>query len=170
MKSISFLFAGLFLLSLSACKKDATGDIPGSWKVTAITYAGTTTTADPSTGVSYTSTFTGEGTNMDLQISFAENPNTYTTTGSYDILLTTMLNGQSLISTWTNADFVGNGSWSRTGDTLTFTDSNGETSEVTIVSLTDSTLKVNWQFTNVQVTQGATSTSNVDGMYTFERM
>ena len=171
MKTSKLLLLGILFLSLAACKKDEENNsstLVGSWNVTGIDYSGTTTTVDPNVGT-ISGTFTGLGKNLSLEIHFSENPNDYTTSGTYDIDLTTMVQGQTYNTTWTSGDFIDDGTWELDGSTLRVTNGNGDVSEATIIEVNNSTLILEWMFSQVETNGSTVITSDVAGTYTFQR-
>jgi len=161
------------IASLASCSKDDdsidTTDtrIMGDWTVTDISYMGTSSSNVG--GVTIDADFTGTGYDMDLKISFDENPNEYTAEGDYSIMLVTDFQGTPIETPWTNVGFIGNGDWVKTDNTLTITASTGEVQSATITELTDNKMVIEWDFSQTTTLQGALVTQNVNGTYTFER-
>ncbi len=156
-----------------ACSKDetpepATGsDLTGSWKVTEIEYAGTSTTTFQ--GMSFPSNFTGTGYEMDLIVSFDDEPNTYTSSGDYSIAITSTMQGQTMTYNWTNQEFLDGGSWSLSDRELTINSQTGTAQKATILELTATTLKLEYNMVSTTEQNGATVNSDVEGTYTFVR-
>jgi len=171
MRIFKFLFAFALFASLASCSKDdettAETDIMGEWTVTDISYEGTSSSAIG--GVTQTFPFTGSGYDMDLKISFEDNPKEYTAQGDYSIQLVVDVAGQMLEVPWTNVDFIGNGEWEKDGNTLSVTASTGEVQTATITELTDSKMVIAWDFVASTTQQGTVMTQNVNGTYTFEK-
>jgi hypothetical protein len=155
----------MLLCLVFACSKEDTPEpangagLKGNWKVTDIKYAGTSTTTIQ--GMSFPSTFTGTGYDMDLTLAFSEDPNTYTTTGDYSIELTSTFQGQNMTYNWTNQDFLGNGTWTLSGEELTIRSQGVDEQKTTILELTATTLKLGYDMTNTTQQDGATVTSNI---------
>ncbi len=171
MKLFQIFFFAILLTAFTACGDDEAapdGSIVGDWDVTAIDYGGTSTTSGPGFPT-ITSTFTGTGVDMNLMVSFSEDPNVYTSSGSYGVELTTETQGQSSTDTVTISGFADDGEWSQNGSTIMVTASNGETSEITIISIDGDEMIL--EFGDVTTTQSGdfTSTSEVMGTYTFQR-
>jgi len=130
-------------LSIASCnKKDETtnGELTGVWNCTAVNYTGNSVTEFM--GESATTDFTGEGYNVDFTFTVSENPNVATSNGSYSIKLTSNVNGQTIIQNTENISFIYTGSWSKDGNKMTII-RDGESSDATIVKLTDTELELN---------------------------
>ena len=95
---------------------DTSADLVGTWRITSLTYNGDVTTEFQ--GTSTSSTFDGEAINIDAIIVLTENPNEFTGSGSYDVVLTSETAGQSTTQTVPIDDFESEGTWSRSGNTL----------------------------------------------------
>lgn len=93
-------------------------------------------------GQGATTDFTGEGYNVDFTFTVSENPNVATSNGSYSIKLTSTVNGQTFTQNIEGIDFVFTGEWSKDGSTMTMKQG-GESSDATIVKLTDTELELN---------------------------
>lgn len=150
-------------LSIASCnKKDDTlnGDITGVWNCTAVNYTGTTVTEY--SGQSATTEFTGEGYNVDFTFTVSENPNVATSNGSYSIKLTSTVNGQTITQNIEGNDFIYTGEWSKNGSTMTITQG-GDSSDATIVKLTDTELELNIDDVRTIENNGmkATTTTNM---------
>ena len=171
MKIFKFLFAFALFASLASCSKDedpaTDAGIMGEWTVTDISYEGTSSSAVG--GVTQTFDFTGTGFDMDLKISFEDNPKEYAAEGDYSINLVVDVAGTPMEMPWSNVGFIGNGDWEKTGNTLTVTASTGEVQTVTIIELTDSKMVIAWSFSDTMTQQGTVMTQNVNGTYTFEK-
>ena len=96
---------------------DTGGDLVGTWRLVEFTYNGETSTEIE--GTSLDSSFDGEGINLDTTITFSEDPNEVMASGSYDIVLTTSFEGESITQTLPIDNFESEGTWSRSGNTLT---------------------------------------------------
>jgi len=171
MKIFKFLFAFALFASLASCSKEedvtAEAAIMGEWIVTDISYEGTSTSGVGGTTQSFD--FTGTGFDMDLKISFSDDPKDYTAEGDYSIKLVTDFQGSPITTDWTNVGFIGSGDWVKTGNTLTVTASTGEIQSANIVELTDSKMIISWDFEDTMMQQGSVITQNVSGTYTFEK-
>ena len=91
MKITKLLLIGLAVIFF-ACSEDEDpkadrAGLIGSWTVTAVDYAGTSTTSVQ--GVDVKANFTGKGKEMNLTATFNDNPATFTSAGDYVIEVTT---------------------------------------------------------------------------------
>ena len=139
----------------------------GTWDLAAIEYEGTTTSEAAGFPASVTS-FTGTGSDMNLTIEFAENPNDYTTSGDYSVIIAIESFGQIIEQTWTNQGFIDDGTWAEADNILTVTNSGGEQS-ANIQELTDTQVVIEWEYSDVSVLAGVTTTQDVQGTYTFTK-
>lgn len=89
----------------------------GDWKMTSLSYAGSSTTSVG--GTSTTTQFTGLGKSFTYQITYNDNPKTFVATGGYVVELTSNLNGQSFTSDTPIPDASSSGKWSLNGNILT---------------------------------------------------
>jgi hypothetical protein len=138
----------------------------GSWAITSVDYKGSTTTT--AQGMSLKADFSGTGKNMTLASTFAANPNTVTTQGSYTIVLKTTMAGQTETEEYTVDEIFSDGTWTLDGRTLTITDING-TEKATIVEQTATSLKLKMEVKETETDQGITVTTNVTALYTFTK-
>ena len=172
MKRIYFLCIA-FLVMLSSCSSDDnngpdnnTADIVGIWIGETVDYSGTTSTEFQ--GETINAVFTGEGTDIDYTLSFTEDPNNVVANGSYSVLLTYTIDGQSEEQVLEDLDFLGSGTWNISDDILTIV-SEGETSEVEILQLTDSSLKLKLTEEEIIIEQGLELTTVITLIMTFTR-
>ncbi len=172
MKKLSFekvLFVLVVMLFIGGCaKEDDTTEISGSvvgvWNCTALNYSGTTVTE--LMGQSITSNFTGEGQNIDFTLTFSENPNTATSSGTYDIFLTTTTLGQTQTQTIPDIEFEYTGTWSQNGNDLTIV-KDGVPATATIVAMTETTLEVNITDVETSSINEATVTTTINSTIRF---
>lgn len=138
----------------------------GIWNVTAISYEGSTTTTVM--GVSVKANFTGTGKDMDLTTTFNESPNTVTSEGSYTIVLTTTMMGQTTTEEVPFDNMLMDGTWTLEGRTLTVT--NGSTiQEATVTRQTSTILEVKITFEETEGDENYTVSTKFDAVYTFEK-
>ncbi len=143
-------------------------DLVGTWAVTGIDYEGDSETVNQGTAI--TSTFVGEGFDMDLVIEFTQNPNEFKTSGDYSIKLTTTSQGQTYETDVTNNGFINDGEWTKSGNEITVTSTlNQEEQTATILELTETTLRIAWEFSEVTQLQDGSVTVNTMGEYTFTK-
>ncbi|WP_299761816.1 lipocalin family protein [uncultured Dokdonia sp.] len=186
MKTIGKLCMALFLIiSLVGCSSDDEGgnetsaSLVGTWAVTSLDYEGTT--SFDFLGETVNTSFDGVGQNLDLNFTFTENPNEYTSEGSYDIVLDFTVNGMSETETTSIDNLQQEGTWERNGNILSIDGEIidldidipvGDTmgmSDLTILELTDTTLRLG-QEVNEEVTQeGITVSVSVSSVIVFAR-
>ncbi len=171
MKIFNYLFALAFIASFSftSCTVDELPDeteIIGTWLVKSVDLVGT---AQFTQGNDVTvADFTGVGYDMDLQITINENPNDYTVEGDVNVLITYDLDGQLIEVPIEEADFIDAGNWDITNDVLTV--SNATQVEVaTLGEITETSLILEWTYTDSITTAGSAIVQNVTGTYVFEK-
>ncbi len=162
--------AKLFLLSLAVVLFSCGNEDPkpdgliGSWFLTTLDYEGFTT----STAMGNTN-FKGFGKDMDMTMTFSENPNKFTSEGSYTIELTINAPGQTITEDLTYDTALSDGTWAVIGNTLTVT-SAGVAQDVTIISQTSTTLELGIDSEESQDVEGLGSVStSVQITYTLVR-
>lgn len=123
------LFKTLFILIISisfvACSTDddsgsnnTSGHLVGSWEMVSFDYDGNTTTTI--SGQTTEADFIGVGQNLDYIIEFSDNPNEFSSVGSYDIELTTTVSGQTSTTLQPINDASSSGTYTLDGNTITF--------------------------------------------------
>jgi len=168
MKLSKFLFFALvFPFIISSCSKEGgESGLVGTWEATEFSYDGTSTATV--SGQTIVTDFTGVGKDMELEMVFSEDPNEYTSGGSYTIELTYSAVGQSFMEDFTFDDFIGNGTWDLVGDQLTATDDMGNTSTST-VQIDGDQLTFDGELQRTTISQGATVIQDVNTLVVFER-
>lgn len=174
------------VLALASCStddnggsSDTSGDIVGTWEMVTFDYEGTSTTEFD--GETFTADFVGVGQNIDYTIEFTENPNEFSGQGSYDIELSTTIAGQTTTQVESINDTTSTGSYEISGNTITFDGvlvSAGsmaptmgtEGSVGTISELTDSTLVLTQEATEMQSVNGATISITIVSETVFTRL
>jgi hypothetical protein len=143
MKSVIIsLGLSILFLTLASCEKDVennpTVNIVGTWKLTDI-HANEGNYAVISNGAGRVFTFKLEGQDYNTTTTYTENPNEFTSTGSYTAIT---IFDQSLPPDTTLVPFNNAmGSWSIDGDLLTHIIAD-DTTTITILELSDSKLKL----------------------------
>ncbi|WP_299213877.1 lipocalin family protein [uncultured Dokdonia sp.] len=148
---------------------DTSADLVGTWNITAFDYQGATSAEI--LGETITSSFDGIGQNFDASVVFTENPNEYTSNGSYDAVVTTTVLGESQTETTSIDNFQSEGMWSRSGNTITFDGDllNVDTTipvigmeeimnDATILELTETTLRLGQNISQEIMQEGITAT------------
>lgn len=171
MKIGKLFLIGLVVVFFSCGDEDepqpTAAGLVGTWSMTALEYGGSSTTTVA--GVSLMSAFTGVGKEIDLTITFRENPNTITSEGSYVIALTTTTAGQSFTQDFPFNNFVADGTWSLNGRVITVTSALGA-EEATLVSQTSTTLVIGVETEQTQSAGGTTIRTRVQAQYTLTKI
>lgn len=161
----------LLCVTFSSCSKDdpkpASNDSPiiGSWRATKVSYTGTSTTS--SAGMSFNSSFTGEGYNINNVVVFNKQPQVYTSTGNYSVKLTTTIDGFEMENDVTDITFFLNGAWSINEQTLTLTPNNGAAQSAKIIQLDAQTLMIEGNARQTTTQNGATVVTDTEINFTF---
>jgi len=171
MKIFNYVFVLAFFASFSfiGCTVDEIPDeteIIGTWLVKSVDLIGT---AQFTQGNDVTvADFTGEGYDMDLELTINENPNDYTVQGDVNVLVTYDVDGQTIELPIEEADFIDSGTWDITGDVLTVSNST-QVQVATLGELTETSLTLEWTYTDTVTTVGSAIVQNVTGTYIFEK-
>lgn len=166
--------AKLLLLSVAvllfSCDEDdpmpTSKGMVGTWAVTAVDYKGSTTTT--AQGVNLKADFTGTGKDMNMIATFNETPNTFTTEGSYTIVLKTTMMGQTETEEMPFEGVFSNGTWTLSSNTLTITTPDGE-EKATVIEQTPTTLKFKAVIAETETDMGFTVKTNVEAVYSFQK-
>lgn len=172
MKHLRVILFAVISCSIFSCSKNnndvkPTDQLIGNWKMTSMKYTGTS-------GVQiggYPTHFSGTGKNMDLHLSFAVNPKTFSSRGDYTITLTASFEGQELQQDYTINGFMGGGTWEKIGTTLTVTDKEtGKPQSAIISKLDNKTMEIRWGGDIAPSNSyGMPATVTVNGTYVFEK-
>lgn len=172
MQKIIYLFSLVILaFSFSSCGGDdesngSSDDVVGVWKIESYDYSGTSTTTTG--GETFTSTFTGQAKDFETwELDFRESGN-YISGGDMTITLTSSFAGQEFQFDQPFSDWLGTGSYEVDGDKISFT-TDGETSECTIVEMSNSTLQMMCPITTSSMQQGVISTTTLDADVTLKK-
>jgi len=173
MEKVYFLCIAMLVL-LSSCSSDdnnngsniSTAEIVGIWIGESVDYSGTGSTIFQ--GETITANFDGEGFDIDYTLTFTENPNNVVANGSYSVVLDYTINGQTEEQIIEDLEFLNNGTWNISGDMLTIV-SEGETSDVEILELTDSSLKLKLTEEEIVIEQGLEVDTNITLIMTFTK-
>ena len=107
MKKINLFIISLALVVCSCSKDDAlvgvSSDLSGTWIATSVNYSG------EMTGEVVSSTFTGEGYDIDFTVTFNDSPKTCISNGSYWIRLTQTFDEETFTSDIEQTDFLNDG-------------------------------------------------------------
>jgi len=160
-------------MTIVSCSNDddagptTNGDLVGTWVGQTIDYSGTTVTSFE--GQEIVADFVGEGYDVDYTVTFTENPNEATSDGSYSLELTTTIAGQTTTENQENIQFLETSAWSRSGNELTLTTADGESTTGTIQELTATTLVLAIETVEETTEQGFEITATVNAVSTFTR-
>jgi len=175
MKIFNYLFLSLLIAVTFSCGDDEDVTPPtddllvGTWDLQTLDYTVEQTTSITATGETIMSTSEGEGSDISARVELREDM-TYMSSGSYTIVLVSMISGYSFEQEVVVEDFLGAGAWRRDGDTLYSTDNTaGQEVPATIIELTDSSFIMDFSVRTVSNDQGFVVTSVIDGRYTFTR-
>ncbi len=158
---------------------DTSADLVGTWAVTSLEYDGTT--SFELFGETINTTFDGVGQNLDLDFTFTENPNEYTAEGSYDIVLDFTVDGMSQTETTSVDNLQQEGTWERNGNILSIDGEIidldvdipvGDTmgmSDLTILELTDTTLRLGQEVSEEVTEEGITVSVSINSEIVFTR-
>lgn len=171
MKITKLLFLSIAVI-LFSCSEDeeplpTSEGMVGTWSITGINYKGTTTTSG--NGMNLKADFTGTGKEMDFTTTFNADPNTVTSEGSYVIELKTTMMGQTTTEDYLLDEVFTDGTWTLNGRTLTVS-TGGTSQEGTITKQTSTTLEVRINLDQSESDSGITVTTEVQAIYTFERL
>lgn len=171
MHSLKILLVSAICLSLfgSCTKHDATlpANVEGTWKVTVISYAGTSMTHIEGTDVS--AKFTGKGTDMDLTLTFSKDPDVYVAKGSYHIELHTTIDGQDYPTDFADPTFLGGGTWSGDGKYVTVTNESGNIAKARLYRIDDNTITMSFDQTGTEMEGGIPVQLDMHGVYVLEK-
>ena len=126
-------------------------DLVGTWSLIEEGQQGSISTT--LSGIPVSGTITSVGKDLNTQMTFTENSNNFTATGSYTDVINFSVVGQSLAQqevTIPISDFINQGSWSLDQGILTITQNNVQ-KEVRISELTASSLKIEIDIEDEQV-------------------
>jgi hypothetical protein len=172
MKTYKHILAIVVIFVVVSCSKDSQVSydpelVAGTWEMTGFDYTGTTTSTIQ--GNTTSSDFSGVGTRMDMVLALGHNPNTWVSSGSYDIELTWEIQGSEFRQAYPFSNFVNNGSWSIEGNQLNVFENDGDAQQrLTIISVTSNTLELETE-TELDFSQSgltALTVVNVHSVYT----
>jgi hypothetical protein len=146
--------------------KSSNSGILGTWKCKSVNYTGTTATGYD-TNIT-TIDFIGEGKNIDFSIALSENPNVSITHGTYDVKLTSTVQGQTFVQYVEDITFTFVGKWTLVDNEITVDRGSGS-GVATIIKLTDDFLELNITEKSAKLNNGILSYSIVDTNVTFTR-
>ena len=171
MKILKFFFAFALLASFASCSPD---DIPtqeeviGTWEITEVNLQGTATTTD-SQGEVTVADLTGTGFDLDLQITIEENPNTFSVDGDFSVMVEYSIDGTDFELPLEDVEFIEAGTWDITDDIITVVGSN-DIETASISNIDETSLVLDWVYTQTDTQFGNSIVQNITGTYTFEKL
>ncbi len=170
---LTFLLTTFLALTFSCSSDDDANSGPatlaGTWIGTAVDYSGSSITTATATGETTSeATFFGDGFDINNTLIFSEDPNTIDASGVYSVNLDYNFNGVITTETIENIDFLGAGTWTRSGDTVTITE-DGESSTATIETLTSSTLVLSITESEIDTNPTFETETEISVIITFAR-
>lgn len=173
MKILKILFIAALLVGANSCSKSddtppepESASLEGRWVPESYTYVGSITLFDGE----QTSRILLNGTGKDfaVTVTFNEDPNSYSFSGSYVLrLVTTLPSGDEVIEE-APLIFNENGTYTHNGNSITF-DSDGEQIQGSISELTETSLRISRNINNVEVNGTSTTTTSVVETYILSR-
>ncbi len=167
MKKISFI---LFLLTTTlfvACDDDdsseddggseITASIVGDWSLVGFNIDNGATVTEFS-GQSFTVDYSSYGTDFDTQVSFSEDPNIVSSSGSYTTVLTYSFLGAEETQEVPSQEFNIVGTWNLTDNQLTISNTEGEY-VATVITLTETSLVF-----EIEIDEDLSSVSGFEGL------
>ena len=169
--SKAMILLALIATAFISCSKDDDDDVSmtemeGTWKMESMEYEGMSTYEV--NGNTFMSDFSGDARDISAEVDLNAD-GTYVSRGSYTIDVTVEILGQMTTLSSTVSNFLGAGTYEIKGDKMIVTNSQGETSEARIVSLSGDKLVMAYSDSDTTMDQGATTTTEVEGTYTFRR-
>lgn len=174
----SLLIVGISLLFIS-CVTDENSpadinakeqDLIGTWNLIAESQDGTVNTKVQ--GIPVTGSISSVGKDIDAQIAFAANPNTYIGSGGYTDVIKISAIGQTLVETEIVVpldEIINQGNWSLNQGILSLTQ-NSVQQNLRITELTSTSLKIELDIEDEEVTyQDFTGTINTTVKMTFNK-
>ena len=168
MKKILVLF--VFTAFLFGCEttdnETPTASIIGIWNGVSINFTGTG--AAEIQGVPVTADVDGEGYDINYTVTFAEDPNTVSSVGSFSAEATATLQGQTYTESEEGISIDFSGPWGQDGNILTLT-IEGEEVIANIVELTETSLTLQFIIERVETINDVAITADIDVNASFSR-
>ncbi|MFP4342351.1 MAG: hypothetical protein ACLFQO_18035 [Cyclobacteriaceae bacterium] len=154
------------MVSCSEDPVEPTYSLAGKWKVTDITYEGTSTTS--MAGMESSVNFTATGKSINILTEFTETPNKVTSGGSYEVLMKMNYGGTEMEMTVPGFPFIMTGDWQKNGDKI-IVSHNGEEQEADILQLDDKALKIGFNQTVVTEESGVSMEIQTKGVFVYTK-
>lgn len=153
--------------STPVVQKISSNTLVGDWTVTSLDYAGTSTTSQG--GNTFTTNFSAVGKDFNLDLTFRDNPKTYSSNGGYTVDLTTYFDTTSMTQEVIVPSTSSSGTWSLSGNTLSITDSlTNETNSTEILRAGNNTFSIDYAGFTGQSNMGA-NVNLTSGQITYQR-
>ncbi len=167
--TFGFILLILIAISVTKCKKDdaVNSSLKGEWKMTDAHCDDGMIVLDPG-GLNVSGTFSFQGLTYNATTTFTDNPDQFTSTGSYTALYTTVILGATTMDTIEVPVDSDPGAWSIKGDTL-IQDINGETTKSIILEMTGSKLRLRNDLDVTVPISGAPAHNTATVFTTFEK-
>lgn len=165
----------LFVLLMVSCGQDDSSNLSntptlvGTWTLSGLSYDGISSTTDEDGSIT-TTDFDGDAEDFDITLIFEENPEVYTSVGSYTIIVNSVVFGQDVNQELVFNSFLGDGTWEQNNGVLTtFNANNGETLETNILQLSDDSMILDFETTNIMMVQGLLVEQVISGVASFKK-
>ncbi|WP_299099724.1 hypothetical protein [uncultured Winogradskyella sp.] len=173
MKKLKFTFIMCLSIFMMSCSSDDDSNntlsedfLLGTWIGVDLEYSGTT--EFEYLGIPITTQFVGDAYDIDYSISFMDDPNEFTTDGTYSIELSTTVLGETQVENIEGLMFLSDGNWSLSGNELTIVNQ-GVASVGTLTILSNDLLELNVVEMQTTVLDGIEYVVTVNSVSTFER-
>ncbi|MEM8586165.1 MAG: hypothetical protein AAGF87_17965 [Bacteroidota bacterium] len=169
------LIIGLALIMFSACGDDDSDTLsladtlPGTWTISAINIEASTTTPVLGQPVEVASATTTLANSSDAQLTFTSNPNNYSSTGNLTVIITGEIGGVGLQPVTESFPAFGGGTWSASGDMMTFNENLGESLTLTAQEISSSLIVLVSQETETEMVGGVEETTTTNSEIRFTR-
>lgn len=122
MRALKMLLFTTAMVVVCSCSKEENEHeidhsmLLGEWNLTEFSYSGTSslTEGGETTSLSYSA----EGVDIDARVNFVDETK-YTTAGSYTIILTTIMDGETIVQRYPFSDITGSGTYKIEGNRMT---------------------------------------------------
>ncbi|HAA12625.1 MAG TPA: hypothetical protein DCE41_13400 [Cytophagales bacterium] len=153
-------------ITLSSCTDAITRGIRGDWALTSYSVSGVTSTETLGVSVE-TGRTVGTATDITLVVTY-DRDGSYTSTGNFDLLLTSTAAGISVDAEIANASSLSNGTYTIEDVNLTMSQTGADPLTGTVVIL-DDTMTYTFEETETQSLAGITTTEETTTVMTFSR-
>ena len=171
-----FIFLVLVVLAFSSCGDDMEAEesdvnklLIGTWTLSGLAYDGTSTVIGPDGSITETE-FRGDAQDLNITLLIEDNPNVYTSAGSFQVAVTSELFGQEVMQDIVFNNFLGDGTWEENDRVLITNDANsGERSETDILEITSNSLILDFSAENAMLVQDMQVNQVISGAAIFRK-